>query len=80
VAGSINFHRDLTHVRPIHPETLAFLAESAGFSKVEIRRLSPVPEDERLPAPEGDGKLDEIVNQLNELLYGYQDYAVVARK
>ena len=80
VAGSINFHRDLTHVRPIHPETLAFLAESAGFSKVEIRRLSPVPEDERLPAPEGDGKLDEIVTQLNELLYGYQDYAVVARK
>jgi len=79
VAGSINFHRDLTHVRPIHPDTLAFLAESAGFSHVEIRRLSPVPEDERLPAPSGVG-LDEVVQRLNELLYGYQDYAVVARK
>ena len=79
VAGSINFHRDLTHVRPIHPDTLAFLAESAGFSNVEIRRLSPVPEDERLPTP-GDGRLDAVVEQLNELLYGYQDYAVVARK
>lgn len=79
VAGSINFHRDLSHVRPIHPDTLAFLAESAGFSKVEIRRLSPVPEDERLPAPE-DERLEGIVTQLNELLYGFQDYAVVARK
>jgi O-antigen chain-terminating methyltransferase len=78
VAGSVNFHRDLTHVRPIHPDTLAFLCESAGFSKVEVRRLSPVPEDERLPAP-GDGRLDEVVERLNELLYGYQDYAVVAR-
>ena len=77
LAGSVNFHRDLTHVRPIHPDTLAFLAESAGFSKVEIRRLSPVPEDERLPVPDDDN-LDEIVGQLNELLYGYQDYAVVA--
>jgi SAM-dependent methyltransferase len=79
IAGSVNFHRDLTHVRPIHPDTLAFLAESAGFSNIEIRRLSPVPENERLPVP-GDGEMDNVVRQLNELLYGYQDYAVVARK
>jgi SAM-dependent methyltransferase len=79
VAGSINFHRDLTHVRPIHPDTLAFLAESAGFSNVEIRRLSPVPEEDRLPVP-GDGRLDAVVRRLNDLLYGFQDYAVVARK
>ena len=79
IAGSVNFHRDLTHVRPIHPDTLAFLAESAGFSKVEIRRLSPVPDDERLPTP-GDQPLNEIIRQLNDLIYGYQDYAVIARK
>jgi SAM-dependent methyltransferase len=79
LAGSINFHRDLTHVRPIHPDTLAFLAESAGFSNVDIRRLSPVPEEQRLPVP-GDGRLDAVVERLNDLLYGYQDYAVIARK
>ena len=78
VAGSINFHRDLTHRRPIHPDTLVFLCDSAGFSSVEIRRLSPMSEDERLPVPAG-GELEEIVTQLNDLLYGYQDYAVVAR-
>jgi SAM-dependent methyltransferase len=80
LAGSVNFHRDLTHVRPIHPDTLAFLCESAGFSDVEVRRLSPVPQDERLPAPAPDERLREIVERLNELLYGYQDYAVIARK
>jgi SAM-dependent methyltransferase len=79
LAGSVNFHRDPTHIRPIHPETLSFLAESSGFSTVEIRRLSPVPEDERLPELE-DGKVDQVIRQLNELLYGYQDYAVIARK
>ena len=79
VAGSINFHRDLTHIRPIHPDTLAFLCESSGFSAVDIRRLSPVPDDERLPLP-GDERVDDVVEQLNALLYGFQDYAVVARK
>jgi SAM-dependent methyltransferase len=79
VAGSINFHRDLTHRRPIHPDTLVFLCDSAGFSSVELRRLSPVSEDERLPVPK-DGELEELVTQLNELLYGFQDYAVVARR
>ena len=78
VAGSINFHRDLTHRRPIHPDTLVFLCDSAGFSSVEVRRLSPVSDDERLPVPK-DGELEEIVTQLNDLLYGYQDYAVVAQ-
>ena len=77
VAGSVNFHRDLTHVRPIHPDTLSFLCESVGFSQVEIRRLSPVPDDGLLPKT-GDEKIDEVVDQLNGLLYGFQDYAVVA--
>jgi O-antigen chain-terminating methyltransferase len=85
VAGSINFHRDPTHVRPVHPDTLAFICESTGFSATEIRRLSPVPEAERLPLRgEDDGPLaehlDRVVGRLNDLLYGFQDYAVVARR
>ena len=85
VAGSVNFHRDPTHLRPVHPDTLAFICESTGFSDVEIRRLSPVPDSERLPlqgpgaGPLGD-HLDRVVQRLNDLLYGFQDYAVVARR
>jgi SAM-dependent methyltransferase len=85
VAGSVNFHRDPTHLRPVHPDTLAFICESTGFADVAIRRLSPVPDAERLPlqgpgaGPLGD-HLDRVVQRLNDLLYGFQDYAVVARR
>jgi O-antigen chain-terminating methyltransferase len=84
LAGSINFHRDPTHVRPVHPDTLSFLCESAGFRDVEIRRLAPVPADERLPQRSLDEsplsqQVGEVVEQLNELIYGYQDYALIAR-
>jgi SAM-dependent methyltransferase len=86
MAGSVNFHRDPTHRRPIHPDTLAFLCQSAGFEDVAIRRLARVPDDSRLPLPSGLGDeavttyLGVVVQQLNELIYGYQDFAVVARK
>ena len=85
LAGSINFHRDPTHVRPVHPETLAFLCESAGFRDVQIQRLAPVPADVRLPqqTPDEDPlgeHMSVVVDQLNELIYGYQDYALIARR
>ena len=85
LAGSINFHRDPTHLRPVHPDTLAFMCETAGFSAAEILRLSPVPERDRLPSPapvEGalGEHLDRVVVRLNEMLYGFQDYAVLARR
>jgi hypothetical protein len=80
LAGSINFHRDPTHVRPVHPETLAFPCESAGFREVEIRRLAPVPEEARLPQGSDDEYMREVVERLDELIYGYQDYALVARR
>jgi O-antigen chain-terminating methyltransferase len=85
VAGSVNFHRDPTHLRPVHPDTLAFICESAGFREVRIERMSPVPDAERLPTPTPGGgevgeHLDRIVERLNALIYGFQDYAVVARR
>ena len=38
-----SYIRDLTHVRPIHPETLQFLLRAGGFERVEIRYSAPVP-------------------------------------
>jgi O-antigen chain-terminating methyltransferase len=85
LAGSVNFHRDPTHVHPIHPDTLAFLCRQAGFANVDMTPLVPVPPEERLPerAP-GEGELashvDSVVGQLNEFLYGHLDYALFARR
>jgi SAM-dependent methyltransferase len=39
-----SYIRDLTHVRPIHPDTLQYLLRASGFEQVEIRYSAPVPE------------------------------------
>jgi len=91
VAATSNFHLDLSHVRPIHPEAMKFLLEAEGFQQAEITFLSPVEEEAKLKAlPVGAGGepwqrevvglLNQNIERLNTLLYGYQDYAVVARK
>ncbi len=78
---------DPSHVQPLHPATLRFMLEDAGFWQVEIKYLSPVPEDQRLsliPAVGLDENLVVILNRnverLNALLFGYQDYAAIARR
>jgi O-antigen chain-terminating methyltransferase len=39
-----SYVRDITHVRPIHPETLQYLLRASGFERVELRYSAPVPE------------------------------------
>ena len=81
------FNRDLTHEKPLHPDTLSFLAAAAGFTdvRVELRspvdpagRLQPVP-TEGLPARAAEA-LNENVARLNDLLYAPQEYVLLARR
>jgi len=81
------FTRDLTHERPLHPETLRFLAAAEGFSDVRIDWRALVEPDAQLQAIPSDGLppaavqlLNENIARLNGLLYGPQEYALVARK
>ncbi len=48
VAFFESYLRDLTHVRPIHPETLQHLLHASGFSSVEIVYRAPIGEEARL--------------------------------
>ena len=48
-----SYVRDITHVRPVHPETLQFLVSTAGFRNAQIVYRSPYPEEERLRQVEG---------------------------
>jgi SAM-dependent methyltransferase len=43
-----SYIRDLTHVRPIHPETLQYLMQANGFERVSIEYKAPVPEQVRM--------------------------------
>lgn len=83
-----NFSADLSHNRPLHPSTLSFLARQAGFREVTLRFASEPSADERLrlvPLPEepafaqAQQLLDADVNRLNDVVFGPQDYAVLAR-
>jgi O-antigen chain-terminating methyltransferase len=81
------FNRDLTHERPLHPETLRFLAAAAGFGEVRIEYRTPVEASARLRPVPADGLperaaavLNENVARLNELLYGPLEYALLARR
>ena len=81
------FIRDLTHERPLHPETLRFLAAAAGFSEARVELRSPVPDDVRLHLVPGGGMpppvvraLNENVERLNALLFAPVDYALLARR
>jgi O-antigen chain-terminating methyltransferase len=67
------FFLDPTHVRPVPPAALSFLAEAAGFVDAQIVYRSELPAEERL---------DEVTRndaRLNRLLFGPQDYALIAR-
>jgi SAM-dependent methyltransferase len=86
-----NFYIDLTHKRPIHPETLHFVLTASGFRVYETRFLSPVPDEDRLqkmpgiPASDGMSQkniniYNENIERLNQVLFGAQDYAVIARR
>jgi 2-polyprenyl-3-methyl-5-hydroxy-6-metoxy-1,4-benzoquinol methylase len=76
---------DPTHTTPIHPLYLSFLCQEAGFTKVDVQHRSVPPVDEQLaPVAGADGELVDGVNRtiarLNELLFGPQDYAVLATR
>lgn len=48
VAFFESYIRDITHVWPLHPETLKYLVNASGFSRAEIEFRSPVPPQDRL--------------------------------
>jgi O-antigen chain-terminating methyltransferase len=81
------FNRDLTHERPLHPDTLRFLVAAAGFGDVRVELRSPVEPDAKLQSIPADGLpapaaqvLNENVDRLNALVYGPREYALLARR
>jgi SAM-dependent methyltransferase len=81
-----SYVRDITHVRPLHPDTLKFLLQASGFSGVEIRYEAPYPEHhklQRVASPAlGDAAeaLNANVDKLNSLLFTYLDYAAIGKR
>ena len=96
VAFFDSYIRDTTHRWPLHPETLQYMVQAAGFAHASIVYKSPVAEADRLQdvpvlSPrEGRGHnpvladVVEVMNanmdKLNARLFTDRDYAIVARR
>jgi len=77
---------DPTHKWPLHPSLVTFLCERSGFADMEIRFHSPadffaVPLlDENVDAPPQVAVINDALHRLNSVLFGPQEYAVIATK
>ena len=91
VAFFESFIRDITHVWPLHPETLKFLVLASGFTRADIEFRSPVPPQDRLQpivCPAGaDAAFADLaeafnanVEKLNSRMFTSLDYAIVAHR
>jgi O-antigen chain-terminating methyltransferase len=81
--------RDLTHQRPLHPDTLRYLVQASGFQNVDVQFRQPVGTADKLdrvgpaPLPEVASLADAInahADKLNARLFSWMDYAVIARR
>jgi O-antigen chain-terminating methyltransferase len=90
-----SFIRDITHVWPMHPDTLRYLVLASGFSAARIEYRSPVAEQDRLQpvallrggaASAGEAAADFAetfnanVEKLNARMFTFLDYAIVGRR
>jgi O-antigen chain-terminating methyltransferase len=91
VAFFESYIRDITHVWPLHPDTLRYLVVASGFNGARIEYRSPVPPQDRLQvvaAPTGaDPVLADLVEafngnveKLNARIFTHLDYAIVAAR
>ena len=85
-----NFYMDMNHKKPVHPDTLKFLIESAGFREPFVQFCANLVENKKLELIDTDGldekerRFAEVFNKnaemLNSIIYGPQDYAVIGMK
>jgi hypothetical protein len=85
VAFFESFIRDITHVWPLHPDTLRYLVLASGFTSARIEYRSPVPPQDKLqPIAGADPASSDLVEtfnanveKLNARMFTYLDYAIV---
>ena len=87
-----SYIRDVTHVRPLHPDTLQYFLRASGFQSVNVRYSAPFPDEDKLQTvpnsqtgPDGEPTVMEIAfnenfKKLNALLFTYMDYAAIGQR
>lgn len=77
------FYVDISHIKPIHPETMKFLLYFFGYKDIKIEYINKI--NYQLPILKANGienikEFNDGINLINNLLFGYQDYAIIGKK
>lgn len=80
-----SFYIDPTHIKPIHPQFMEYLLKEAGFSKVEVVYTESSKVAYSLPMlvsnnVENLNDFNEGIKVLSDVIFGSQDYAIIATK
>jgi O-antigen chain-terminating methyltransferase len=81
----------MSHVKPVHPQTLQYLYAFFSLQEIEVKFLSPIHGQESLKPLSETGKesifqkeqlaiYNHNVRILNSRIFGAQDYAVIGKK
>lgn len=79
------FYVDPSHVKPVHPLTMQYLLEKAGFKDIQIiytetsKLETSIPEI-KISDAEGIESFNEAMKIVSNTLFGSQDYAIIARR
>lgn len=78
------FYIDPSHVKPVHPLTMQYYLEKAGFTKTEIIYTESSRPAQTIPelrcSGENVAEFNAAMQETAKMLYGSQDYAIVAVK
>lgn len=80
-----SFYIDPTHVKPVHPQFMEYLLKEAGFSKVEVVYTESSKINYSLPMLDSNNvenlsDFNEGIKVLSDVIFGSQDYAIIATK
>ena len=78
------FYIDPSHVKPVHPLTMKYYLEKAGFKKIEIVFTESSKPQTEIPALKTDAEnieeFNEALKKVSDIIFGSQDYAIIATK
>ncbi|MCR4795893.1 MAG: class I SAM-dependent methyltransferase [Ruminococcus sp.] len=77
------FYIDPSHIKPVHPLTMQYYLEKAGFKDIGIIYTENSRPSFEIPELKCEGDTEEFnkaMKKVSEMLFGSQDYAVVATK
>ena len=74
------FYLDPSHVKPVHPELLRYLLRGAGYRQIEVVFTESSRPDIRIAPLKDEKDFNRSMETVQEILFGSQDYAIIARK